>query len=146
MFSQTAEYVLRVVVYLATTGQEPCTTQSIAEATHVPLGYLAKLLQALAKSGLVKSQRGLHGGFTLGKPADQLTLCDVINAVDPIHRTDVCPLGIDHHTNGKLCGLHQRLHEAVGLMESHLQSQTVAQLVDASNNGCRPLKLGLQHG
>ena len=64
MISQTAEYALRAIVYLA--GQElPQTTQQIAATTRVPAGYLSKVLQALARGGLVHSQRGLHGGFTL---------------------------------------------------------------------------------
>ena len=62
MLSQTAEYALRVVVFLASREDNPATIAQIAAATQVPQGYLAKVLQSLARAGLTKSQRGLHGG------------------------------------------------------------------------------------
>ena len=61
MISQTAEYALRAVVYLSDQEQAR-TTSAIAEKTELPVGYLSKVMQGLVKSGLVHSQRGLHGG------------------------------------------------------------------------------------
>src|SRR5688572_19877331 len=97
MVSQTAEYALRAVVCLGSQADTPMTTQQIADATRVPAGYLSKVLQALGRAGLVHSQRGLHGGFTLGRPMDQLSVLDVINAVDPLKRIERCPLGLATH-------------------------------------------------
>ena len=65
MISQTAEYALRAIVYLADQGGVARTTSEIAETTQVPAGYLAKVMQSLCRAGLVKSQRGLNGGFKL---------------------------------------------------------------------------------
>src|SRR4051794_21543855 len=107
MISQTAEYALRAVVYLAFHKGEPRTVRQLAEPTQVPEGYLAKVMQGLSRAGLVRSQRGLHGGFTLAVPADELTVYDVVQAVDPIHRIKHCPLGLKGHVN--LCPLHRRL-------------------------------------
>src|SRR5688500_1853281 len=86
MFSQTAEYALRVIAHLAGTGAEPATIRQVAAATRVPEGYLAKVLQCLSRAGLVHSQRGPHGGSVLARAAEQITLYDVIQAVDPIPR------------------------------------------------------------
>ena len=74
MISQTAEYALRAIVYLADQEGQPRTTAQIAEATQVPAGYLAKVMQALSKVRLVNSQRGLNGGFTLTRDANELTM------------------------------------------------------------------------
>ena len=93
MFSQTAEYALRAVVFLAAQDGVPRTTQEIARATQVPTGYLSKVMQGLGRARLVLSQRGLHGGFTLARPAAELTVLDIIQAVDPIQRIRSCPLG-----------------------------------------------------
>jgi Rrf2 family protein len=77
MISQTVEYALRAVVFLADQ-REPRTTQEIAERTKVPAPYLAKVMQSLNRANLVHSQRGLHGGFTLAKSPGQLTIWDVV--------------------------------------------------------------------
>ncbi len=127
MFSQTAEYALRAVVYLAAQSGAAQTTQQIAEVTRVPTGYLAKVMQALARAKLVSSQRGLHGGFTLARAADQLTVFDVIQAVDPIRRIRSCPLGLKGHLN--LCPLHRRLDQAIRLVEEALRGSTIAELL-----------------
>jgi len=94
MFSQTVEYALRAVVFLADQ-DGPRTAQEIAAVTKVPAAYLAKILQGLSSKGLVRSQRGPHGGCSLDRPANELTIWDVVQAVEPIRRitTRACPSG-----------------------------------------------------
>lgn len=128
MISQTAEYGLRAIVYLADQGGQPRTTAHIAEATHVPAGYLAKVMQSLSRGGLVRSQRGLYGGFTLAFPAEKISILDVVNAVDPIRRYPECPLGIPSHGKN-LCPLHRRLDEAAQMVEDAFRQTKVAELL-----------------
>ena len=130
MISPTAEYALRAVVAIAQHDGEPVVTKTIAEITKVPPGYLPKVLQTLRKAGLVHSKRGLGGGFTLARPAENLTVLDVVNVVDPIERIDRCPLGIDSH-GATLCALHKRLDDAIGLVEQAFGSTTIAELLTA---------------
>jgi Rrf2 family protein len=127
MFSQTAEYALRAVVFLASRHGTPHTAQQIAEATRVPAGYLAKVMQGLSRAGLVHAQRGLHGGFTLVASPEEITVLDVLRAVDPIRRIRSCPLGIKGHIN--LCPLHRRLDQALGMVENALKESTIAELL-----------------
>ncbi|MCA9218255.1 MAG: Rrf2 family transcriptional regulator, partial [Planctomycetales bacterium] len=94
MISQTVEYALRAIVTIAQYDGVPCTAQQIADITHVPAAYLSKMLQGMARSGLVDSKRGLHGGFVLKKAPSELTIWDVVEAVDPFKRIRECPLGI----------------------------------------------------
>lgn len=124
MITQTAEYALRAVVYLAEQ-EEPRTTLAIAETTKVPVGYLAKVMQGLSKAGFVHSQRGLHGGFVLVGEADELTVLQVVNAVEPIRRFHECPLGL-HGKN--LCPLHRKLDEAAQSIEETFGDTTIADL------------------
>ncbi len=136
MISQTAEYALRAIVFLA--GQdEPQTTQQVAEMTRVPAGYLSKVLQSLARAGLVHSQRGLHGGFTLAKPPKRLSVWEVVESVDPIQRIRSCPLGLKSH-GVNLCPLHRRLDDAMAGVEKAFRSSTVAELL-ADPNPSKPL-------
>lgn len=135
MISQTAEYALRAVVYLATgeVGSAPGaqTTQQIAAGTSVPASYLSKVLQSLARAGLITSQRGLGGGFSLAKSATELTIYEVVMAVDTIPRIRSCPLGLETHD--KLCPLHQRLDEAAALIEAQFRATTIAELLQESD-------------
>ncbi|UUO07465.1 Rrf2 family transcriptional regulator [Blastopirellula sp. J2-11] len=128
MFSQTVEYALRAVCHLAYIAPESCTTEEIATGTKVPLAYLSKVLQGLAKAGVVRSQRGIGGGMSLIKRPDELTILEVVNAVDPIQRIRTCPLGLSTH-GVKLCPLHRRLDNALKSVEEAFGGTTLAEVI-----------------
>jgi Rrf2 family transcriptional regulator, nitric oxide-sensitive transcriptional repressor len=138
VISQTAEYALRAVVFLGSQVGQPVTTQRVAAATRVPVGYLSKVLQALGKARLVDAQRGLRGGYVLARPLGELTVLDVINSVDPLQRITSCPLGLNAHA-GTLCSLHRRLDEGIARVESLFQGITIEQLVGEPGTGRNPL-------
>lgn len=128
MFSQTVEYALRAVVHLAHQSPMARTTDQIAEATLVPKAYLSKVLQNLNRHGIVNSQRGVHGGMTLAKLPSELTILEVVNAVEPIGRIHTCPLGLISH-GVKLCPLHKRLDDALATVEAAFSSTTLAEVL-----------------
>jgi Rrf2 family protein len=134
VFSQTVEYALRTIVWLAAQTGAPRTTQQVAKATKIPPGYLAKVLQSLGRAHLVNSQRGVNGGFTLAVPAERLSPWDVIEAIDPIQRIKKCPLGLKSHSK-RLCPLHHRLDDALGLIEKRLKETRISDLVKATSKG-----------
>ena len=129
MISQTAEYALRAITYLADQERVPHTTAQIAAATQIPAGYLAKVMQSLSRARVVRSQRGLNGGFTMSRDPAALPLLEIINAVDPIRRFHECPLGLPTHT-GDLCPLHERLDQAAQMLEKFFSDATVAQMLN----------------
>jgi len=128
MLSQSVEYALRAVVHLASESPNPCTTDEIAATTRVPRAYLSKVLQSLVRSGVVHSQRGLGGGITLIKPPAELTILEVVNAVDPICRIHTCPLGLAAH-GVNLCPLHRRVDSALALVEDAFRNSTLAEIL-----------------
>lgn len=128
MFSQTVEYALRAAVYLAQDVTQPRTTQEIASKTRVPPAYLAKVMKSLAKANIVHSQRGLGGGMTLAKDPADLTILEVVNAVDPIKRITRCPLELASH-GINLCPLHRRLDNALAMVETAFAETTLAELL-----------------
>lgn len=83
MITQTAEYALRAMVCLAEAGDEPQTTESIAERARAPFGYLVKIMSSLCRQGLVLGRRGRHGGFTLARPATAINMYDIMAAASP---------------------------------------------------------------
>jgi Rrf2 family protein len=128
MISQTAEYALRAAVVLGGSPGRPMTTHQIAARAQVPASYLSKVLQGLGRAGVVEAHRGLRGGFVLARPPGELTVLQIINAVDPVRRIERCPLNDSHHGRG-LCPLHRRLDDGVALMEALYGGTTLAELV-----------------
>src|ERR1051325_7087125 len=86
MILQTVEYALRSIVHLAAHHGQPQTNRQIAEATKVPVPYLSKVLQQMTQAGLVRSHRGLRGGFTLARRPEQIPVFEVFEVVDPLPR------------------------------------------------------------
>ncbi len=137
MFSQTVEYALRAVVHLAAQNPAPRTTDQVATATHVPKAYLAKVLQILNRAGIVHSQRGIGGGISLARDPQNLTILEVVNAMEPIARIKTCPLGFV--TEGvNLCPLHRRLDNALAMVEKAFRETTLAELLEKPAS-CPPL-------
>jgi Rrf2 family protein len=128
MISQSTEYALRAVVCLAEEPDSRLSTARIAETTRVPPGYLSKVLQALARAGLVTSVPGRVGGFRLTRSPTSITVLDVVNAVDPVKRIESCPLGLRSHRT-RLCPLHRRLDEAAEALERAFAATTIAEIV-----------------
>ncbi|MFA9478743.1 Rrf2 family transcriptional regulator [Phycisphaerales bacterium AB-hyl4] len=129
LLSKTSEYALRAVVCLASHHGEPIVTSQLAELTRVPAGYLSKVLQQLGRGGLVQAQRGLHGGFSLARPPAEMTILDVLNAVDPVPRIRGCPLGLKSHGTN-LCPLHRQLDDALASIEQAFAGSTLADLLN----------------
>lgn len=128
MISQTVEYALRAVAHLAAKSPESCKTQQIAEVTQVPSAYLSKVLQSLARAGIVKSQRGIGGGVSLAADPDELTILDVVNAVEPMQRITSCPLSLKSHGT-TLCPLHRRLDNAMAEVEAAFAKTKLAEVL-----------------
>ncbi len=138
MFSQTVEYALRAVVHLAQHAPAPQKTSDIAQATQVPQAYLVKVLQGLSGKDIVRLQRGVGGGVSLARDTHQLTILDVVNAVDPFQRINSCPLDLKSHGTN-LCALHRRMDNALLAMEDAFRTTTLAELLE-DPNPCIPLK------
>jgi len=89
MFSTKAEYGIRVMAHLANhDGSQPISLGSIADAEGLPLAYLEHLVQRLRKAELVESRRGAHGGYTLARPAANITMAEVVAALEG----DIAPI------------------------------------------------------
>jgi Rrf2 family protein len=138
MFSDTVEYALRAIVHLAHEAPGARTTAQIAEATRVPKDYLSKILQNLAKKGIVQTQRGVGGGISLAKSPDELTILDVVNAVDPIVRISSCPLKLANHGEN-LCPLHRRMDAALAAVEEAFRKSTLAEVLADTSSSSVPL-------
>jgi Rrf2 family protein len=80
--SAKVDYAVRAVVVLAASGEGPVKGERIAQAQDIPLKFLENILGELKHAGLVRSQRGMDGGYWLARSADEITIADVIRAVE----------------------------------------------------------------
>jgi len=80
--SAKADYAVRAAIELAAAGDGPVKGDSIAQAQGIPLRFLENILGDLRHAGIVASRRGAEGGYALARPASEITVADVIRAVD----------------------------------------------------------------
>jgi len=80
--SARADYALRAAIELAATDNGHVTAEQLARAQRIPGKFLEAILTQLRRAGLVRSQRGPDGGFWLARPADEISLADIIRAID----------------------------------------------------------------
>ncbi|OWY72783.1 hypothetical protein B7486_00100 [cyanobacterium TDX16] len=106
MISQTAQYALRAFVVIA--GEDrPALAKAIAGQTGIPQPYLSTILRLAVRAGLLKSTRGRGGGFVLARPAERLTLFDIVSAFDDIGQGPRCPFGLPQCTDAQACPMHE---------------------------------------
>jgi len=80
--SAKADYALRAVIELAAAGDGPIKGERIAQAQEIPLKFLENILGDLRHAGIVRSQRGVEGGYWLARPAEEISVADVVRAVE----------------------------------------------------------------
>ena len=124
---RSAEYGLRAIVWLAAHPDTTVSTSGIADGTQVPPGYLSKVLQSLGRAGLVESNPGRAGGFRLMRPADEISVLDVVSAVETLERVPHCPLRLKSHRH-ELCSLHRRLDQVAEMVERAYAEMTIAEI------------------
>ena len=128
------EYGIRGVLYLAQQNDGKISMLSaIAKEQDVPPRFLAKIFQALAKAGVVKSHRGAKGGFSLARPASEITIKDVIEAVEGPINLNICLIGPGECDRDTTCPMHPVWLEAQEKMMGVLGKANFAEL--AKTNG-----------
>jgi Rrf2 family protein len=142
VLSQTAEYALRAVLYLAEhQGERPIPVDAIAEDLSIPRNYLSKILHTLAKRDLLSSSRGRGGGFELTVPASALPLLAVVEPFDELEGRQQCLLGRTRCSEASPCAAHHRWKEMVDRVTVFFRETTVKDLIQDS----RPNGLAARH-
>ena len=117
----------------------------LAEYHEVAPAYLAKHLQALREAGIVTSSTGRHGGYRLARPAEEITLLDVVLAVEGRQRAFRCteirrcgPAAVAEATYPKPCGIAAAMHRAEDAWRASLAEVTVADMVGEALRNAHP--------
>ncbi|HXE74538.1 MAG TPA: Rrf2 family transcriptional regulator [Candidatus Xenobia bacterium] len=129
MFSRAAEYALRAMTFLAM--QPPgklSGAREIARAEKVPMPFLWKILQNLARRRLIRSFKGLHGGYELACPARKINVEDIVRAMDNTEVVEGCVLGLAQCSEENPCPLHHSWKEVRTQLTNMMQRTTLADL------------------
>jgi len=130
--STRGDYAARALLSLALHGSdEPTSVKEIAERTNLPQPYLEQILLAAKGAGLVRSKRGVGGGYVLARPADEITLAEILAAVDGPLTTFV---GEHDHCEGH-CVLQEVWVGVSEEMRQVLERVTLADLVERTRVG-----------
>lgn len=129
MITKTGIYGVRAMLALAKLPVgEPAGAARIAEVVQVPQSYLSKLLQILAREGLVNSQRGVGGGFQLARDPAEITLYELIEPLERMERWNGCFLGNAVCSDDAPCVLHERWKRVQRHYLEMLRQTTLAEL------------------
>jgi Rrf2 family protein len=132
MFSQTVEYALRSMVYLALHNEDGQLVRvaDLAEAAHIPPAYLAKVMRRMAAAGLVHGQKGHNGGFALAREPSKITLREVLEAAGVTFEPQHCAFGLPRCNAKKPCVLHDTWSEFKERCEGWANNHTLASVLE----------------
>jgi Rrf2 family iron-sulfur cluster assembly transcriptional regulator len=136
--SKRTDYALLALQYLAREkGSGVTSSRAIAERFDIPLELLAKILQHLARHGMVSAHKGTHGGYELARPADTISIADVVQAIDgPVTFTACSPLD-EQCEQFAACTVRDPLWRVRERIYFVLQTVTLAELDDRENHHAR---------
>jgi Rrf2 family transcriptional regulator, cysteine metabolism repressor len=145
IFSSKAEYGVRLMVELGRQSPEqPTSLKAIADAEGLPLAYLEQVVAKLRKAGLVMSARGAHGGYWLARAAEEITMVDVVQALEGTIAPMECFVHdhtervlCSHETDAGRCATKLLWTRVQGGIIRSLQTTTLAELVEFSRRGER---------
>ncbi|WP_162085846.1 RrF2 family transcriptional regulator [Sulfuriferula nivalis] len=136
ILSRTSQYAVQAMIYMATQPPNtPVLNKDIAERLNVPAPYLAKILQAMSKGGLLSSFRGRLGGFCLREPAAQISLMRLLQLTEGADFTQSCLLGLKRCSDETACPVHARWLPIKEKVIEMLNQMTLADLAVAVQTG-----------
>ncbi|UCD39262.1 MAG: Rrf2 family transcriptional regulator [Fidelibacterota bacterium] len=132
LYSKSAEYAIQAMLYLAENEDKGLVmVSSVAEAYNIPRHFLAKLVQILTRSHLIKSYRGRNGGIKLARHAGEITILQIVNAIEgPPPEEERCVIGLDICSDDVVCPLHNQWQHIRDLVRDTLSSQTLEELAE----------------
>lgn len=137
--TRAADYAVRIMIHLAMLppGSRP-NRAALAEAGDIPEHFVSKILQALSRTGLIHSHRGMNGGFEMARPPDKITMLEVVEAIEGPTRLNVCLGPGMSCTRKSWCPAHCVWIEAQEAMTRVLRRATIASLADNASDGLQP--------
>ncbi len=138
LFSKTVEYSVRAMTFLAMQPPGKLTgAREIAEAEAIPMPFLWKILHTLRRRRLIRSFKGIHGGYELAQPAENITLNDILTATDGYDLTSACVLGLPECDDRNPCPLHDAWKGIRETLDDMLRHTSLADLARVARRRAR---------
>jgi len=131
--SKTSVYAIRVLVYLAQQSELPCSTNTLHQALDIPYKYLGRLMKMLTDAGFLVSTRGKAGGYRIKGDASQISLHQIIDAVEGVQDFERCLLGLPNCSDTNPCVLHDRWGEQRETIKKMFQSVMLSDLASKTH-------------
>ncbi len=132
IYSRSTEYAIRAFVNLAQVPEgKYAMVKQIAEQEGIPAHFLAKILPQLARKGLLRSSKGPTGGFSLRSPAKDVSLIQLVEALDGLTDYQKCVSGLTECTDDAPCGMHDSWKLLRSRIMDYLEQTTIADLAAA---------------
>ena len=132
IYSRSAEYAIRAFVHLAQVQEgKYAMVKNIAEQEDIPAHFLAKILQQLARKGLLRSSKGPTGGFALRVDANEIRLLDIVEALDGLAPYQQCASGLSECNDDMPCSMHDSWVALRSRIMDYLGRNTIADLAKA---------------
>lgn len=129
--TRQTEYAVRTLIELASLPYgEVLSSKVISHKQEIPEEFLKKTIQMLSSNGLVITQRGIQGGVKLARPAEQITIADVIVAIEGPFAINPCLVPDYNCKNRKTCPVNPVLARAQKALITELSKETLADLVN----------------
>ncbi|MEX0982266.1 MAG: Rrf2 family transcriptional regulator [Bacteroidales bacterium] len=130
MLSNTCKYAIRAVVYLSvySTEQKKIGIKEISAALDIPSPFLSKILQTMARKKILHSIKGPHGGFSLGRPAADISIMDIVEIIDGTDIFDTCLVRTTHCSDEEPCGIHDKITAIRKETKAFFINQTIEDL------------------
>ena len=137
--SKTTDYGIVLMAQLASAPERtPLNARELAQSADLPIPMVSKILKALARDGLLVSQRGAKGGYHLARVPEDLTVSEMIRVLEgPVALTD-CAIGPAHCSHESLCSVREPWQLISRVVEKALADVTLADLVKRRKNGLHP--------
>ncbi|MBT1709760.1 Rrf2 family transcriptional regulator [Fulvivirgaceae bacterium PWU5] len=142
MFSKACEYGIRAMIYIAQQSRqgERVGLKDIAQGIDSPEAFMAKILQALSRQGLVQSVKGPNGGFYMDARGLKVTLAEVVLAIDGDQLFNGCGLGLPECNEKKPCPIHDEFKLIRNKIRSLLETTQVGEFNELLEKGVLHLK------
>ena len=137
MLSNTSKYAIRAMIYLAlfASSEKKAGIKEISEKLDIPTPFLGKILQLIAKRQLLNSTKGPHGGFSLSKPAMDISIMEVVEIIDGSDAFDTCVIRTTKCSFDAPCSLHDSIEPQRREMKKTFETKTIADLASEFRHG-----------
>ena len=132
IYSRSAEYAIRAFVHLAQVPEgKYAMVKNIAEQEGIPAHFLAKILQQLARKGLLRSSKGPTGGFAMRMDPADVSLFTIVEALDGVAEYQQCASGLSECSDDMPCSMHDSWVALRSRIMDYLERNTISDLVKA---------------